>query len=67
MIAILYTFFAKIFLPVIQRLILPSPAESSASQTCFTVVEPILMLLIKIDVLTEYQGIAKGCPCVVPS
>ena len=47
--------------------ILPPPAESSASHTCLTIRQCALRLWIIIDVLTEYHGIARGSPCVVPS
>ena len=39
------------------------PAESSASHTCLT--PDVLFLWIMIDVLTEYQDMAKGSPCVI--
>ena len=35
--------------------------------TCLTSGVLVLKLWIMIDVLTEYQGMAKGSPCVVPS
>ena len=39
--------------------ILPTPAESSANQTCFTVGNHILKLLINADLVTEYAASPK--------
>ena len=41
----------------------PLPAESSAGHTRLK--PGVLFLWIMIDVLTEYQGMAKGSPCVI--
>ena len=41
----------------------PLPAESSAGHTCLT--PGVLFLWIMIDVLTEFQGMAKGSSCVI--